>query len=835
MLQTGDKLAFLPARTSLPRPLSEATEILEDTDVDADFLEYSDESPRKSIGSLATESISTASTPDDPPTPHSTGLTSFHFQFDDQPVEGPVGPHLFRSSMDSSEIKSLNVDLFLAKTPTSATTPLYRSASKLEPERRDTPFPDAQTQTQGTQITSLNQAVSELDESEVANWTPLDVVRWMQKAGFEDSIVEKFFINDISGSILLELQFEDLKELDIHSFGKRHRLMSSIQQLRNSAMMSSSGSQVSQSNPSTRGPTPVAQPARAIPSTGDCNSIPTTDEEKTDSTKERQRRRRHRHHHHHEDVEEIGPGDSISIVAIEQILPKLHSCSKGEDCRKRQKQKRKLARLAQGLPIESLSGSTILTGDPGNPATAPNLLSGPKSDATPSIVASSDVLGPDQAPQIRLCEEKLNEVQPRDPQENVRQFLNFQHLSKLQPVDHPPTPPKELLPSPETDSPSSTKTSASLAENLRHLPKLRIPSRDDRLDSSNFSANLSAQRTVTPSVLRKKPYFGQENSTVVEPEQPQTFAYGSDMMSPSDFYRQDSAYYRNPHHQNPYYLNSYHQGPYRQDTPFSEMDVPVTAVPVGPVAREVSQSVPPNMRFGAGRHHMADPIARPASTKAENHLRNPSVQNAQAFNTLGRLDEAEVSKPIDTPEELQRTPRAANCKPGPFSPGNCRNSNEITHSGWMKKRKTTRLLRHEWEDHHFILRGTQLAMYADEEASRRNSKALEYIDVDDYAVACSSVASSSKLTAAFKKTVLKRKENANDEAAFAFSLIPTPNNGNSSSLERKALFLSSGKSHHFAVKTREERIDWMRELMLAKALKRGKDSGEDVRINGNVV
>lgn len=58
MLQTGDKLAFLPARTSLPRPLSEATEILEDTDVDADFLEYSDESPRKSIGSVSVSFLS---------------------------------------------------------------------------------------------------------------------------------------------------------------------------------------------------------------------------------------------------------------------------------------------------------------------------------------------------------------------------------------------------------------------------------------------------------------------------------------------------------------------------------------------------------------------------------------------------------------------------------------------------------------------------------------------------------------------------------------------------------------------------------------------------------
>jgi hypothetical protein len=148
----------------------------------------------------------------------------------------------------------------------------------------------------------------------------------------------------------------------------------------------------------------------------------------------------------------------------------------------------------------------------------------------------------------------------------------------------------------------------------------------------------------------------------------------------------------------------------------------------------------------------------------------------------------------------------------------------------MKKRKTTRFLRHEWEDHHFTLKGTRLAMYEDVETSDRDTKALEYIDIDDYAVACSSLASSSKLTAAFKKTVLKRRDASQDGTAFAFSLIPAPN-GNSTTLDRKAFF-SGSKSHHFAVKTRDERIDWMRELMLAKALKRGKDRGESVHING---
>ena len=121
-------------------------------------------------------------------------------------------------------------------------------------------------------------------------------------------------------------------------------------------------------------------------------------------------------------------------------------------------------------------------------------------------------------------------------------------------------------------------------------------------------------------------------------------------------------------------------------------------------------------------------------------------------------------------------------------------------------------------------------MHDDDVSIHKNSKALEYIDVDDYAVACSSFASRSKLTAAFKKTVLKRSDNPRDVSAFSFSLIPTPNG--SGFVDRKTMFLNSGKSHHFAVKSREERIDWMRELMLAKALKRGRDSGAELTFNG---
>lgn len=800
------------------------------------------------------DSVTTADTPRDVPTPDSGALSAFDFHFDEKPIMGPNGPHLFRSSMSSDEM-SYEVDFMLAKTPTVA---IFRRS--VTEERRDTPLPGHDDSTEYTpqaqELKSINAAVSALDESEVRSWSPPDVVRWMQESGFDDSVIEKFFINDISGAILLDLRSEDLKELDIQSFGKRRHVMNSIQHLRDSFMLPNNETSTSSHDHSSTDCTSSSESA----------STPTKDSNK----KKHRRRRNHRSHKKslvaHKD---LNPDDSASIVAIEQFLPKPHRCSKGENCRKWQKQQRKIARLAKDLPID-VDAARLMSEDyedqpPLTSKSLPNMDPMP----TPSIVASSDVLGPEQTPVFQISEEKLSEIGPRDPQENVRQYLNFQHLSKLQPVPQVASKP-DLCSSPDIDSPDSIRTTTSLADNLRSLPKLTIPVNHHIVVPGTFSASLSAQRTVTPSILRRQPNFATNSiDGTLHSALPQPMTYGSCISpadyvgSPSDFYRSHDFYQQTSplseidvpvtaimsagpvqrhesqsvppnmrfgHHlrviPDPFVrprstkpeihragptiqiLDSVDEARPSHDT----VDVPVTAIPLGPIERTESQSVPPNMRFGRDFYVTVDPINRPASTKANNY-RYPSMINS----ALDRVDEL---GPIDTEEDFATTPRA-----------NPRSANDITHSGWMRKRKTTRMLRHEWEDHHFTLKGTRLAMYEDERASRRDSKAIEYIDVDDYAVACSSIPSSSKLTAAFKKTVLKRKSSAQDEAAFAFSLIPAPS-GKTTGVERRNVFVSNGKSHHFAVKTRDERIDWMRELMLAKALKKGKDSGDAVHVNG---
>lgn len=701
-------------------------------------------------------------------------------------------------SNGSFDIKSsVEIDLIYDEVPDSATTPLYPSAFDLGQERRDTPIPSVPNVRTPLQSVPEDDGSSESEQNDVARWTPQDVVSWMQKLNFDDGIIEKFFINDINGSILLDLQAEDLKELDIQSFGKRHGLMASIRALRNSVSGSLTESQPSiPSEPVSREPTPHSTAADVGPRS--CNSTPVADEEcspvkeASDKGQGDHRRRRQR---------VIGPNDSVSIVGIEQVFPKMHRCRKGEDCRRWQRQYARLSQLTRDLPVESVGSPVIVAGDPGNAATARNMANPPKSDVTPSIVASSDALGPNQAHDLPLSEEKLHSVEPRDPQENVRNFLNFQRLSRLQPVNDPSTPPTENFPSPEGDSPGS------LAENLRSLPRLHIPSTHGSSRASAFSPSLSGQRTITPGMVRGKsiPF---QSSNLQYSAGPQ-----SDLFSPSDYYRQD------PH--------------YGQSSPLSEMDVevPLTAIPVGPIERIFSQSVPPDMRFGNHEHQMSDPIARPISTKVDNHRRKLSVNTLQNATPLTRLNEDRVMSPIDTPEDLERTPRAAHHRQNPFSPSG-EFANNVIRSGWIKKRKT-RMLKHEWNDQHYALRGTKFGMFSDEESAHRDSKALEYIDVDDYAVACSSLASDSKLTAAFKRTVLKRKDDTRGGTAFGFSLIPSPKGLNGS--ERRFIFEKSGKSHHFAVDSAPERIELVRDLMLAKALRRGRESGATLNLNGNAL
>jgi len=98
-----------------------------------------------------------------------------------------------------------------------------------------------------------------------------------------------------------------------------------------------------------------------------------------------------------------------------------------------------------------------------------------------------------------------------------------------------------------------------------------------------------------------------------------------------------------------------------------------------------------------------------------------------------------------------------------------------------------------------------------------NANELENLDVDDYTLHAYSQASSSKLSAAFKKSLLGQGKLPAGEHSFAFTLIPEEK-----AAQNKRLFDSKNKSHHFAVDSSKERVEWMRKLMLAKAMKKNE-------------
>ena len=680
-------------------------------------------------------------------TPSLKNFEGFNFQLQERglppkPVEGPIGPHLFRSSQDVTH----DVDLYLSMSP--VWTPEEdrgmgadeRVSLYLHPRPEKLPY----------------------GSIPIRDWAPSHVASWMTASGFEETIVEKFRMHDISGAILMDLQFADLKELGILSFGQRHGLWNEIRALKGGAGGDSSHEQ--QRSPAESYPSSTMdQQHHNHVDPMDCSNPATPEDEGRSPLGGQRRARRARRA---DDI--ISPGESASIVAIEQLLPKPHHCSKGENCSKWQKQQRKLAKIAKEFPLELEQIGNNNHNAYGSPTESSSAVRPTSEAVPPSVVASSDVLGPACLPTLRLDEEVLRVVQARDPQENVRQFLNFQHMGQAPLPDEPSTPPYEMFP------PLSPPRMTQAPHNhLRQLPKLTIPAVAPPPPQSGL---LSPPRTAVRQ-QRASPITALE-------------------------------------------VKDGNHDVYRFGSPASEMDVPLTAIPMGPIERDVSQSVPPDMRFG-GRptisrsssraEHFSRPFFPPAtisrpmtcapmerSMSRASHRRHPSFAMAPLAENLHSPVEGEVGD--------EMTPTV---------------NNELNHAGWMKKRKT-RMLRHEWHENHFRLNGTRLAMHRDSQALDE----LESIDVDEYAVACSSLGSN-KLGAAFKSLKLSGKKKETDPAAFSFQLVPAA--------EKKGiLHAATGKTHHFAVKTRDERIDWMRELMLAKALKQ-KTEGCEVHVNGNMI
>ncbi|KAL7792939.1 hypothetical protein V8C37DRAFT_379592 [Trichoderma ceciliae] len=795
------------------RPTSVATEFVdtdwdddedeeEDDDDDDDVTsEPEDNSPRASLQSSGQPSITTLSSYDEVPTPRSSRGPHVYLEYSPKQVEGPRGPHLFRFPADQyMRYQAGEEDVVLTLSPMTPQVP-RETAPHARPSRWTGPF----------QYTD-----AELDPSALASWTPEMVAQSMLNAGIELAVTERFIENDINGAILITLKFEDLKELDISSFGIRTRVWHQIQ-----ALMDSRPSSPQASTPIEDRPSREARKATKKDSSG--------------STRRHESGRRQRRAAN----DPITPMESVSIIGIEQVIPKPHNCSKGEKCSKWKKQQKiidEFKAMNPHIDINTASGAVVIYGDAGNPGTAraldPNEAIRPFSDSVPSVVASSDILGPGGLPPLQYLQEAtLRGVQARDPQDNVRQFLNFQRANPAS-SEVPLTPPFEVTPS------------AQPHQGLRRLPKLSIP------------GNPQAARQAPPRAALPQPTQQQQQ------QQPQQQASRRSSPLQHEFvpYQMVKADPLSPDLETP-------KNPYRFGTPFSEMDVPITALPIGPVARDVSQSVPPDMNYRAAPiqgHHRSQSRA---SARRPSFPVLPALDENRATRNYPRATSPKTASPRTPVRPQQQPPQPSQAPPRfnypwspvdrtayeraippmpPLRPGDSAeapatiSASGVSFQGPMKKRKM-RMLRHEWQDGYFTLKGTRLNMHKD---AQQIDRTLEYVDIDDYAIACSSLASTSKLTAAFKAvSISHNRERSDPVGAFSFQLIPQDKNGARLRKRESALqppnapvegVNGTGKTHHFAVKNRDERIDWMRELMLAKALKQ-KGDGFEISVNGNMI
>ncbi|KAJ5090908.1 hypothetical protein N7532_009592, partial [Penicillium argentinense] len=761
---------FYPDKTFIQRRFSNSTDF-DDTDIETS--DSDEESLRQSLQSFAYDSNTSISTPD-LPNPEHVSKNRVHTHLDKSMVRGPEGPHLFRDSLGSSiyEPSTAEIDLYFERSP------LQSEFSRSIDTPRRFPFSPKTPKA----LTTVHPDVSHVSEEEIRAWKPNQVAHWLHIAGYNDAVIEKFLINDITGTVLLSIQSDDLKELSIHSFGMRHQIMASIDHLKNTM--------------ATVPPVPPTPESFMTQSIQQKSSIGRSSPEHSfpkehSLPEERHTPRRHSYAmsvspngeilSNHVFGNQITPGESVSIVGIEQRLPKPHNCSRGEKCSKFRKYQRHLEQIFAEHPNAVLHDGMIIIGSPGNPETARDLLR-PKSNSEPSVVASSDIFGP--APGPMLSEKALNGVEKLDPQETIRNFLNYQHVD-AQPMA-PPLLDTSNLPPPEEPFAGLTPPNAQpsgMATNLRNLPKLTIPVSPN---TEEMTTAVTSNRSMTPTHVSQA--YG--SPTAVQQYGPFTQARNIDV--------------------------------YRQGTPFTEVDVPVTAIPNGPIARDASQSVPPDMQYGTLFPPYRDPLMRSASTRPQ--------QNSQP---LRRVREDKPLTPIETPEDLIRSPRQ---RPHGHSSSQSSLSSDpnVTHSGYLKHKKN-RLFRHEWKDAHVTLRDTKVTLHESEQDAHRISRALDVIDVDDYAVACSSLATSSKVTAAIKRNILRKQNrmpNGSEGAAFQFSFIPAHKEG-----DRKALFGKNALPRHdFVDDTAEGRGEWVRKLLLAKAEKRARDNGEQMLINGyNVI
>lgn len=346
-----------------------------------------------------------------------------HFDLQIEPLhltQGPVGPHLFFTSTGIGN--DLMHDTILQMSPLYPKERALSAPAKRNHHKARQPYLTVPSQ--------VDIQVLKNEESDVYSWSTQRVTLWLRDAGIDESTIDKFRHHDITGPVLLDLDFDDLKQLDMNSFGKRHQVWTAIEELR--ALMESDIASPAarkhgrRSTGLTRSPSKRQDVAQQIA----CDRSPSTSP--TCTSRQRAIRR-----------DPLAPGDSISIVAIEEVVPKAHWCRKGEKCSTYKKRQRLLEQMDSeyGTSLSPSYNSTAIQHEDVSPKQRKDERPETVESVTPSLIGSSDVLGPTHPPNLVMHEGILEQLDRSHPQEIVKQYLTLQHVPESAYI--PPYPPQQ--------------------------------------------------------------------------------------------------------------------------------------------------------------------------------------------------------------------------------------------------------------------------------------------------------------------------------------------------------------------------------------------------------
>ncbi|EWC44633.1 hypothetical protein DRE_06622 [Drechslerella stenobrocha 248] len=779
---------------------------------------------------------------------------------------GPRGPHLFSSMFLQAHQSDEHIDDDCLSpispihespysSPYSRRSPIgsqysFQHVPQLSPQHRQ-----LSVDVNERPLSAMSMALEDVDESEIEHWSPIRVCEWMHELGFEGSLVEKFRQNDISGAILMQLKWEDLKELDIQSLGKRIELWSELNHLRKSPIVSGTSpkkelsfetssvhsppllskhaSRRSRESKFRQSPNPSASPSSytSSPSTiTRSNTIATTRPSapaprklpilriSTDVASLQMRPRPRlevsappesdNEEESEEEIEEVDkfsdPEDEeqnsalpmaekrrptgLSIIIPDSALevpPSLNSADSksSHDGHSQASRKGKPAprftahnpakrRVSKRLstPISPVSASIDIFA-------APSILGLTKGKRLTMLEAESPMWGNDEshirspwAPSICASSDVLS---PSD-RGDVR--LKADELRKV--------------------SALSTQEQINKFITLQHLQRLeeRAPS-SLKNETIREASPLSAQ-----SILSVK-----SQPAMTKVVQRSVSLRNLDRHKPRPLQLSDESVPSGPASAG---FTSWNDDTKNSLLPGSTQPI-VAQRPTPSFLRSATSPSPPLASQSTPALVRPAPVGSPKSTQEATMARSNSISGAskKASNNGSSKKPRSLGKSIiDTVNEEVEWEDASSHGSAPASPS------ERVFTGEMKKR-ANHFLRNEWVNHRVELRGTKFTIYK----STIGREVLTTLEIDDFSVTCTTAGSN-------KFKGLKTGSKKDSDGMYHFQLVP--NQGKKTGEPKK--------EHHFAVSSREERIDWMRELMLAKAIKQ-KQSGFQVAVNGLMV